>query len=121
MIEDTLRRYYCNGQKQLVRRPKRPGPDAPKGKGRGSYYDFVQRCISYRTEVAIAYGVARGTYTYVGAASALVDSENNWVGDPDLGRAVLDYFWTEHEWALSVMRLNGINLGSPKPEQKDLL
>ena len=78
-LRARIRTYLYNGRKQFIERPAE---------------DAVQRIVSYRTCVCLAYNEA-------------YEAEET--------RDVLVYLHEEHEWACGVMRANGI---TPPGEQQ---
>ncbi|NIO74942.1 MAG: hypothetical protein GTN69_03425 [Armatimonadetes bacterium] len=81
-VTDLLQRvrpYLRNGKRQLVQRPT-----------------GLQRVISYRTEVCIAWNMAG-------------EAKEEW--------DVLDYLQHEHDWALATMEAAGISFDGPRRGQ----
>ncbi len=74
-----VRPYLRNGKRQLVQRPS-----------------GLQRVISYRTEVCVAYNAAH---------------------DDGADQDVLDYLRSEHDWALTTMEAAGVTFDRPKRGQ----
>lgn len=90
-MSDLLQRvrpYLRNGKSQLIRRPTE------------DQKDYIQRVISYRTEVCVAWNEA---------------------GEDGAAQDVLDYLRAEHGWALATMEVAGIFFDGPhRGEQMSL-